>query len=264
MNAFPESGEADKVCMPQPVIFMHIPKTGGVTLRDVLMQNFTPDETYICDWPQKKEIEKLNNLTTEQKSRIKLYVGHIGYNQGIHRIFPGNPKYITIMRDPVSRVFSYYHYILRDNPSHPLCVKAKRENLNFFELLVSNLQNEVVRRFEMQNMVLIDALELAKKAFREHFIFVGLLERFDESVILLKRILNLKTTFYAPKNTSPRKNYIQEISNEQRNYIISQNYYDILLYNYAKELFDQSMNDHSEDFYREVEQFKMLNMNYLY
>jgi len=240
------------------IIFMHIPKTGGETLRAILREHFSPDAIYIRDWPQKEDIENIRNLSSEKKARIKLYMGHCGYYNKIHELFPDNPRYITVMREPIARVFSYYHYLLQ-HPGHWLRQEAQKTGQDFFKLLVEHVQNEVTRRFQFGGRNIDDALSLAKKVFREDFLFIGLLEKFDESIIFLKRTLNMDTPFYTVKNRNSMTNYIQKMTREQRDYITDHNKYDIELYTYANELFHASINNCPPDFFDEVAQFKELN-----
>lgn len=113
------------------LVFMHIPKTGGTTLHNVLTKHFYPDE--ICP-------ERLNDLKKYPQSSLEKYrffSGH--YDRENIKYIPQNVKIITILREPKNRILSVYYFwkahvsevIERENLVGPRIAKK----LNLLEFL---------------------------------------------------------------------------------------------------------------------------------
>ncbi|MTI64699.1 sulfotransferase family 2 domain-containing protein [Methylophaga sp.] len=84
------------------VVFLHIPKTGGTTLHNLISESFPKPR--ICP-------ERFNNLISLDKSELDSYgffSGHYDWRNVEH--IPGNKKVITILRNPRARILSLYHF----------------------------------------------------------------------------------------------------------------------------------------------------------
>lgn len=86
----------------KPIVFFHIPKTGGSTVNYHLEQAFSDEER--CG------VRHNNILTTTIPMIInkKLFSGH--FDNRILHIIPDNATCLTILRDPKERLFSIYKY----------------------------------------------------------------------------------------------------------------------------------------------------------
>lgn len=90
--------------MPPPVLtFIHIPRTGGSTFREILGQNF--------DWIYDVDDRDIHESLKGYDDAPVLW-GHVGFDA-----IPG-ALHIVILRDPVERVASEYRYILQ-SLDHP-------------------------------------------------------------------------------------------------------------------------------------------------
>ena len=89
--------------------YLHIPKSGGTSIRDVF-SNAVPDgSVFDCYWALSGHtIEDLLWLSTAEKRAIRVLFGH--YFFGTHTILERPATYATILRDPVDRVVSQYRY----------------------------------------------------------------------------------------------------------------------------------------------------------
>ncbi len=101
------------------LIFLHINKTAGTSLRKTLADNYPADERAfiypgaVGFWSP----EQFDRLTAREKARCRLIMGHIRF--GLHESMPVPCRYITVLRDPVDRVLStYYHH--KTNPGTQL------------------------------------------------------------------------------------------------------------------------------------------------
>ena len=86
----------------QALVFMHIPKTGGTSLHEILVRHFR--EADICP----EQFNRLRTWTPEELQKYALFSGHFD-RDGIAHI-PQPKDIITIFREPKSRILSLYHF----------------------------------------------------------------------------------------------------------------------------------------------------------
>jgi hypothetical protein len=257
------------------VIFTHIPKTAGTSLRHIIQSQFQPHQVFefyhLKTAPPKvrKGIEKYNNLTVNQKKAIKFVSGHVGF--GLHEFLLRPCTYITVLRDPVERVVSYYYFLLR-NQNNLVKNKSLEEFIQTFEgvhnsmtcylsglTLKAQLQDPSIDLSYQQFAQ--ETLELAKANLKQHFQVVGLVERFDETCILLRKILGWNfASFYIKKNVAKHKNLTADLPQETLELIQKFNELDIQLYAYAEEIFAEMINQYGTNFAEDLEQFKVANL----
>ena len=91
--------------MNNKIIFLHIPRTGGTTFRDIL-ERFYHSENVIEIKKFIESEETIRTYTKDEQSKIKLIKGHLNF--GIHELINGDCKYITFLRDPVKRAYSHF------------------------------------------------------------------------------------------------------------------------------------------------------------
>ncbi|HET9530020.1 MAG TPA: sulfotransferase family 2 domain-containing protein, partial [Blastocatellia bacterium] len=209
------------------LIFLHIPKTAGSTLRKIIYEQYHADETLKCYYHKqgislREALDDMKAVSKEQAARVKIIFGHIGF--GVHEHLPWSCSYFTILRDPVDRVISGYYHILRDD-SHRYQAEVQRMSLKEYvssDLLKSEAaQVNAVNALDNGQTRLLsgslvetelsggavgygpsseEMLERAKKNIKENFVAVGLLERFDETLMLLKKLLGWSSTYYVRAN----------------------------------------------------------------
>jgi hypothetical protein len=84
------------------VAFVHVPKTAGTTLHNLLLQHYRPDE--VCP-------ERFNNLqrfSVQELERFKLFSGHI--DLAAAKWIPGEKVIISVVREPRARIISLYNF----------------------------------------------------------------------------------------------------------------------------------------------------------
>ena len=220
------------------VIFLHIPKAGGTTLYSVLERQYGAAEILtLHDY----EIPEIQRLSPEQQKRIKLIRGHFWY--GVHRHFQEECTYITLLRDPVERIISHYFYIKTD-PRHYLYGKIQDLNLSLADYAMSDLSGELdngqLRLISGEEPPLgyctEDMLTKAKVNIEEHFSVVGLTERFDASVALMKIRLGWpRSIHYTKRNVSSAGARKEDLWAKLRMEIRERNWLDYKLYEWAHE-----------------------------
>lgn len=106
------------------MIFLHIPKTGGLSLRSTLLAGIAPRPTFRILHPI-DDVAKLAALPLEERRSLALVEGHMYY--GVHEHIPGDSTYMTLLRDPVARLRSFHRYVSRErwHPFHGMIVPER-------------------------------------------------------------------------------------------------------------------------------------------
>jgi len=256
-------------------IFIHIPKTAGTTLRSIIEDHFPANQLYFLYIGNALHpgMEEFSALTDEEKRKIKLFCGHFHF--GYHRYLPQPCKYITVLRDPVERTVSLYHHLLqKEHARHDKSVvdiqrRINRENLTLEGFVVSgitldtdNAQTRILSGESPEfGQCTRKTLEKAKLNLREHFAVFGLTERFDESVMLIHKVMGWPMPFYSKKNVSVRKKKRADLPRTTLETISRYNELDAELYRFAEELFDEQVRQQGAAFKYDVEYFKVANSN---
>ncbi|MCL4396622.1 MAG: sulfotransferase family protein [Chloroflexi bacterium] len=181
------------------LVFVHIPKAAGTTLGRIIERQYSPRSLVGIDArPGPDVFADLTRLSQAQKSQIRCVMGKVPFGAHIHILPPW--RYVTMMRKPVDRIISHYFYVLR-TPLHYLHEQVVSRHMTLLDYATSGLSGEL----ENDQTRLIagrdpgdggEMLRIAKANVREQFTVVGLLERFDESLLLMKKRLGWRNIYY--------------------------------------------------------------------
>ncbi|MGF1497190.1 MAG: sulfotransferase family 2 domain-containing protein [Elainellaceae cyanobacterium] len=244
------------------LIFVHIPKTAGRTLSHILTRYY--EEASIC-WSHKTHLKQIRRLPADEKRQIKLLYGHMPF--GAHQMLPQPCRYFTMMRDPVERVISHYSFILQ-SPTHaryPVAKAAKSIKEYVSCGLHPQTDNGQTRSLSgVSGRVGFgectrEHLELAKHNLREHFLLVGTSEKFDETVLILSKLMGWATPYYPRLNVSQNRPHQESLSRDELVTIRRFNALDLELYHYANELLDEQVKAQGSTFADEVKEFQRIN-----
>jgi hypothetical protein len=231
------------------LIFLHIPKAGGTTLRRILRRIYFDKEIFsikVTD-PKKNEVEQFRALPSAEKQRIDVLIGHMPF--GLHKEFSQPTTYITFFRHPVNRIISHYEYVLRE-PSHYLYKKVKKGKMQFQEYALSNFSPELDNH---QCRMLLgepdDEKPFTEEKYNQviqnletHFAGFGIMEQFDKSLIYFRKVLGWQEyPFYVKLNTNPKPSDQVQIPDAVRNLIAEKNSWDMRLYAWANEKFEKNL-----------------------
>jgi hypothetical protein len=158
----------------EALLFMHIAKTGGTAFRKAILENYKQSEI-ACLYPNPPGLlyDDLRLLPLCQRANFRLIIGHFQY--GIHSLLPQPSTYVTIVRDPVSRVISEFRYHRKNednSPQHLVALLEKEETVALDNLMVRCFSGVSERKVPPGH---IDrhVYELAVHNLKTSFSFVG-------------------------------------------------------------------------------------------
>jgi hypothetical protein len=248
--------------IPRVVFFLHLPRTAGTTLARVIGRQYTSEA--ILPLYDSSTGEEIGSVPPDRLDSLRAIVGHFYF--GAHRFLARPSTYVTVLRDPVDRVISHYHFV-RADPTHYLHESARQMSLREYviscdlaepnndqtRLLCGEYQGSVPHRCSDE------MLPVATKHLREHFAVVGLTEEYDRSLVLLKRVLGWSYPFYVRQNVTPRRLRKQDLPSETLRVIETYNRLDIALYRDAGALLREQIRAQGDSFDRELRAFLWLN-----
>lgn len=238
------------------LFFLHIPKTGGISMQTILESHFESEE--ICPLHTFATREKFEQYPPEHQARWRLVRGHMRYGSfsPVYRFVTQNPICVTVLREPIKRVVSEYRHILR-HPQNWLHEEFVNQQVSLKEYvtnpkyayLATNYQTFMLTgtirgslfmdRTKDREPLLSDAARLALAKQRlEQYAFVGLTEQYEASVALLAFTFDWEPPQEIPYlNTAPTKTVLDELDAATRAALVACNALDLELYRFAEALF---------------------------
>ena len=224
------------------LFFLHIPKTGGISFRTLLENHFPQAEVCPAQMP-----EELRAIPSADLVNYRLFRGHFAYS--LHELLPTMPHYLTFLRNPIERTISHFRHVQREavSPIHIYVHKFKMDIRDFVAAgLTAEESKNIQTRFIGSTAMNWEAIkffqdyggvELARTRLNE-FAFVGLTERFAESLHLLAYTFDWRPiTQFQALNTAPKKSQRSEFSPAEINAVAQANAEDVSLYEHAENLF---------------------------
>ncbi len=256
------------------LIFVHIQKTGGMTLQRMLRARYGPSVwSRAITRLKRQSLEGLpiQDAAGRLPASRRYFAGHFGY--GVHTLLPSPSTYITVLREPIDRLVSLYYYS-RDTPHAFYHSHAQGKTIEQF-LLDTELHeldngqlrfiigNETDFFLDRSGYGCCDQqlLDRGKRILREEFLLAAPLDQFDAFVLLLGRELGWRHSYYLRQNEG-QSGSRQPISEDLRRQLEIRQRWEIELYRYVRELFAEKVSAAGVDFERELTQFVLGNRRY--
>src|SRR5262245_40331794 len=219
--------------MARPLVFVHLPKTAGSTISAIVRARYPG---YVRG-TQPEWDEWITGRVALPPAPA--YLGHMPY--GIHLMLGRPVDYVTMVRHPVARAVSHYHY-LRQHPDHgahrealvPLEDWAATTEMNLVTLrLAGGTPEDRILARRQNGKLLHVAIDHA-----EEFLAIGMQERFEESLALLSRRLGWGVPHYRSRKVShpypaPSARAVQ--------ILVERNQLDVALFDYLRQRLDHDL-----------------------
>ena len=210
------------------LVFIHINKTAGSTVRYMLRGTFGVDHCEVEPWHAQwidppfsaSDLNRLRRLYPHLKSIAGHRVtGYVDLQESGEEF-----KYFSFMRDPLKTCASRFQYNVQ---------YRKKKNLVFENWI----QNEWTRNHQTKMFAGVADVDKAIQIIRAKRIFVGLTERFDESILLLKSLVaNDLNISFRSVNVARRNSLAEQLvsTDSTRQMLVEANQLDLELYNYVR------------------------------
>ncbi len=211
------------------LVFVHMNKTGGTTLCHILRSSFGLRHCQVEPWhaqwtgppfstPDLQRLRKFYpNLKSIAGHRVTAYADLQENGTEL--------KYLTLMRDPLKLCASRFQYKVN---------VSQKKNLVFEEWI----QRDWTHNHQTKWIAGVTDVAEAIRIIKEKTMFVGLTERFDESLVLLKALVaNDLNISYRRVNVARDKTLAKSLleTESTRQMVIEAQQGDLKLYEYVKQ-----------------------------
>ena len=234
-----------KQIVHRAIIFLHIEKTAGTSISNLIAKAHDPEAMLrIGSTPELMQI-----LSKPSGKRYTAIMGHLFYGMHLFGLTYHPYAYYTMLRDPVDRLVSQYHYIRR-TPGHHLHQLVNTNNLSLEQFARTNhhANQQVIRlgfhihhhgnRFEIGHTDK-DILVTAKHTLVHGVKHFGIYEHFDESIDRLSALIGVSINAIPQENVSFNRQKVADLDRSTLDLIRQGNALDMALYEFAKQVFKE-------------------------
>jgi hypothetical protein len=189
---------------PKTEVYIHIPKTAGTFIRNILINKFG-DVGYSYGSAPYTTLSKKSDREVRAFKTRSFVIGHEDFYT-FHALFGDSAQYSTLVRNPIDRLISYYNHAM-NNFTHfkdrPVSLLKFLEEKNNFEL--DNLQVRYLCGKPMAEPVTRKDLDAAITLIENGTIEIGLADALPEALRSMRVFSGLGTLVGARKvNVSKR------------------------------------------------------------
>lgn len=178
--------------IPEKVlVYIHTPKTAGTYLRRAWLLNNIKNYFWSDEYKVAVRVKKIKKLQQDyvEASYYEMIGGHFPINVFLEMKTIQPRIFLNVLRDPVSRILSFYNYVQNKDKQHPFYDQATKHTL--CELLEQKgafyeaVNNQQIR-------FLIAEKELLNRFSDRDMLIVGKQEKIDEFITKVNDIVGFK------------------------------------------------------------------------
>ncbi|MCD6073915.1 MAG: hypothetical protein K0Q70_798 [Rhodospirillales bacterium] len=235
-------------------LFMHIPKTAGTTLRSIVDAQYGSKR--VLTYYNQTSSALLDNLAPYLATKpFEAMIGHFPF--GVHRAAPNGYRYYTFLREPEPLVMSTYDELIK--AAGPTSVpEIAAEQLSFDQALdkygafFDNLQLRYVLGLNPGTLLPNDAFDQACARLESEFALVGIVEQFDEALLVISKLLGWRPCIYRRMNVGSGK----PLDDALRERLSALTDIDRRLYQWAAQRFADRISGESPEFYAALDELR--------
>ncbi|XP_011662587.2 galactose-3-O-sulfotransferase 2 [Strongylocentrotus purpuratus] len=262
------------------VVFLKTHKTGSTTVSSVFQRfgtkhNLTflvPDYKHILSETDTFNTSKIGPPTSKSWNfsiGYQMFTNHIRYNRSEMDKVLHNATYVTILRNPVAQFESGFYYFKMDrflpkseNPIE-LFMSNPMKYYNYVQQKYPGMENRIhsMQLYDLGmdpvDMYRMDVVDHYIKQLDRDFNLVMINEYFDESLVLLRKLLCWKMTDITYISKGIRSaTFKRNTTDELRSKILQWNTGDAKLYSYFNKTFWEKVRNYDGDFEADMKLFK--------
>jgi hypothetical protein len=234
--------------------FVHLHKTAGITVNWILRRSFGIHHYDVEPWNAEADFfsaddyHRLKNL----HCRIDSISGHKVRAYSDLSTVCTNVRYYTFLREPLIRCASNYQYV----------VQIMKKHISFEDWMNGDKARNY--NYQTKRIANTEDLDTAVKMLWEKFMFVGLVERFDESLVMFQRKVadERLNICYSKRNVAPSDSIKSQILNDPKSRALLEeaNKVDSALYEFVRQdLYPRYMREYGDTLSSDVVAFKKAN-----
>jgi len=266
------------------LLFLHLAKTGGMTLSDIFARNFATEESLQIDmaetnasalgiWSHSTIEQALRRLQPSEAARLRVVWGH--YRHGVQALLPKPCAVVTLLREPLDRIISAYYY--SNGSVGSLDILEQYLARRYYDIGFDNAMSRIISGRAMldpiaarqdattQNFPTVTEADFEAAAGNlDGYLVVGTTEQIDETLLVLGRDLrwSLSDLLYTPVNVTASRPPQLDISDALREKILAWNRYDARLVERARAHLARRIAAYRGDFARDLSLFRELNSQF--
>ncbi|KAL8573712.1 hypothetical protein ACOMHN_018987 [Nucella lapillus] len=253
------------------VVFVKVHKAASTTLFSIFIR-FAHSRRLNVMFPIKGNLlsqsdPELSSLIPHPPSPPFLFdvlCHHVIFNRSLLRpYFPADTKHVAIVRDPRRQLWSafyFYRYVFHKKYLRPINSfeefihkQSTIEPLSVYESMTNNRMS-VDMGLDPHRLNDPSYVSSFIKHLDDVFELVLIADRFDESVLLLKRRFSwtMKDVVYRALNTRRKSIHFEELSPDAENKSQQFQRFDVAVYKHFLKVFDQKVAEEGQDFTEEL------------
>lgn len=218
------------------ILFVHIPKTGGISLFSALAAAVGEGQAIRFADASKENREKFLAMSDEEVRQYRLVSGHFPLAFYLKKALR-DYRVITVLRDAVDRELSAYYY-MKGWEAHPRHGEIGKMDLHQF---VEHREKD--RMANRQCVILSGAasFDAAKKAIDRHGILAAPIDYLDEFGKLIEQHLGVGPLVLKRENVTRSRLGVDEVPADIRRRLEALTEDDQKLYRYVKRKFEEEI-----------------------